>query len=54
LLRVETIARRSLHNGIVASWPKPSVWSEVRERNAGIAIVLTIKVRGWMRRGHPK
>src|ERR1700686_317247 len=49
LLPVETIARRSLRDGAVASWPKPSGRSALEERNTGIVIMLSMKMRGRKR-----
>src|ERR1700687_5251934 len=46
LLLVEMIARLSLRDGAVARCPKPSGLSEVEERNAGIVIVFSMKMRG--------
>src|SRR5579863_2028573 len=43
LLLVETIARLSLPDGGVATWPKPSGRSEVGERNAGIAMAALLE-----------
>ena len=45
LLPAEMIARLSLRDGGAASWPKPSRCSEFGERNAGFAIVLSMKMR---------